>query len=83
MLSVDGIQLAKPLSVRTLQGLVLPSQRIILETAAYPLLSDYLVLLLLVTLRFDTCFISSHGCPCLVATHAVGIPNHQEPSHDP
>lgn len=63
MLNVDGMQLAKPLSVRTLRGLVLPSRRIILDIvvhlsdccdgrmAAYSqpiLLLSYLVLLLLV-----------------------------------
>lgn len=55
--------------------------RELFSTFAYLLLSDYLVLLLLVTLRFDTCFIASHGCPCLVATHAVGIPKHLKNHH--
>lgn len=81
----DGTQLAKPSSVRTLRGLVLPSHGILHD----PYLSDpwmniwprtltefycFRLLSITATSYHSLRYLPSHGCPCLVAIHICRIP---------
>lgn len=93
VLSIVGIQLAKPSFVRILRGLVLPRRWNILTplvilqvvgcctTQWTLLLSDHLALLLLVTHRFDTSIIFSWIPLSSSHSHAVGILLMEDPTY--